>query len=72
MSEDLASVAATLVADGKGILAADESVATLTRRLDMLGIKSTEQSRRAYSRTKAQAGGVYRRVPFVCWSFSAS
>jgi fructose-bisphosphate aldolase class I len=48
MSEDLASVAATLVADGKGILAADESVATLTRRFDSLGIQSTEQSRRAY------------------------
>jgi fructose-bisphosphate aldolase class I len=48
MSEDLASVAATLVADGKGILAADESVATLTRRFDTLGIQSTAQSRRAY------------------------
>jgi fructose-bisphosphate aldolase class I len=45
---DLESVAATLVADGKGILAADESVATLTRRFDPLGIKSTERSRRAY------------------------
>jgi fructose-bisphosphate aldolase, class I len=48
MSEDLESVAASLVADGKGILAADESVATLTRRFDALGISSTEQSRRAY------------------------
>ena len=48
MSEDLESIAATLVADGKGILAADESVATLTRRFDPLGIQSTEQSRRAY------------------------
>jgi fructose-bisphosphate aldolase class I len=48
MSQDLASVAATLVSDGKGILAADESVATLTRRFDPLGIPSTEQGRRAY------------------------
>ena len=48
MSEDLESVAATLVADGRGILAADESVATLTRRFDAVGIQSTEQSRRAY------------------------
>ena len=48
MSEGLESVAATLVADGKGILAADESVATLTRRFDTVGIQSTEQSRRAY------------------------
>jgi fructose-bisphosphate aldolase class I len=48
MNQDLESIAATLVADGKGILAADESVATLTRRFDSLGIESTEQSRRAY------------------------
>jgi fructose-bisphosphate aldolase, class I len=48
MSQDLENIAATLVADGKGILAADESVATLTRRFDPLGIQSTEQSRRAY------------------------
>jgi fructose-bisphosphate aldolase, class I len=48
MSEDLEGVAASLVADDKGILAADESVATLTRRFDALGINSTEQSRCAY------------------------
>jgi len=48
MSQDLERIAATLVADGKGILASDESVATLTRRFDLLGIKSIEQSRRAY------------------------
>jgi fructose-bisphosphate aldolase, class I len=48
MSRDLESIAATLVADGKGILAADESIATVTRRFDALGIQSTEQSRRAY------------------------
>lgn len=47
MSQDLESTAAPLVAEGKGILAADESVATLTRRFDTLGIRSTEQSRRA-------------------------
>jgi fructose-bisphosphate aldolase, class I len=48
MSQDPESIAATLVTDGKGILAADESVATLTRRFDPLGIQSTEQSRRVY------------------------
>jgi fructose-bisphosphate aldolase, class I len=45
---DLQNVALTLVTDGKGILAADETVPTLTRRFDALGIQSTEQSRRAY------------------------
>jgi fructose-bisphosphate aldolase, class I len=47
-SHDLESVALTLVVEGKGILAADETVPTLTRRFDTLGIPSTEQSRRAY------------------------
>jgi fructose-bisphosphate aldolase, class I len=47
-SGDLERVAATLVADGKGILAADETVPTLTRRFETLGIRSTEQSRRTY------------------------
>jgi fructose-bisphosphate aldolase class I len=37
-----------LVADGKGILAADETPGTLTKRFDALGIPSTEQSRRTY------------------------
>jgi fructose-bisphosphate aldolase, class I len=45
---DLHSVALTLVAEGKGILAADETVPTLTKRFDTLRIPSTEQSRRAY------------------------
>jgi fructose-bisphosphate aldolase, class I len=48
MSPDLERIAATLVADGKGILAADETVSTLTKRFDTLGIPSTEESRRAY------------------------
>jgi fructose-bisphosphate aldolase, class I len=47
-NDDLANVAATLTADGKGILAADETVGTLTKRFDALGIRSTEQSRRTY------------------------
>ena len=48
MSHDIESVAATLVAAGKGILAADETVPTLTKRFDTLRIPSTEQSRRTY------------------------
>ena len=47
-SRSLESVAKSLVADGKGILAADETVPTLTKRFDTLGIKSTEQTRRTY------------------------
>ena len=42
------TIARTLVAAGKGILAADETPGTLTKRFDALGIRSTEQSRRSY------------------------
>jgi fructose-bisphosphate aldolase class I len=45
---DLESTAKALVADGKGILAADETPSTLTRRFDALTIDSTPESRRAY------------------------
>ena len=48
MNYTLESIAATLVAEGKGILAADETPATLTKRFETLGIQSTEQSRRSY------------------------
>jgi fructose-bisphosphate aldolase class I len=47
-SHDLQSVALALVSAGKGILAADETTPTLTKRFDALGIQSTEQSRRTY------------------------
>jgi fructose-bisphosphate aldolase class I len=45
---DLESTAQALVANGKGILAADETPTTLTRRFDVLKIDSTPESRRAY------------------------
>lgn len=45
---DLERVAAAMVAKGKGILAADESNATCTKRFEKLGIPSTEEHRRAY------------------------
>lgn len=44
----LAEIAQALVADGKGILAADETVSTVTKRLDAQQIKSTPDSRRTY------------------------
>lgn len=47
---DLASTAQALVAGGKGILAADETPGTLTRRLDALKIESTPDSRASLPR----------------------
>jgi fructose-bisphosphate aldolase class I len=44
----LEETAQALLVPGKGILAADETVKTLSRRFDALGIPSTEESRRDY------------------------
>jgi fructose-bisphosphate aldolase class I len=46
--QQLVSTARALVAKGKGILAADESFGTIEKRFKKLGIKSTEENRRAY------------------------
>src|ERR1700751_6324372 len=37
-----------LVAEGKGILAADESTGTIKKRFDSISLESTEENRRAY------------------------
>jgi len=57
MSHDLEGIANALVAEGKGILAADETVPTLTKRFDSLGIPSTVQSRRTYREMLFTAAG---------------
>ena len=44
----LEETAAAIVADGKGILAADESDGTIKKRFDSIGVESTEENRRAY------------------------
>jgi fructose-bisphosphate aldolase, class I len=44
----LEPVARQLVADGKGILAADESLPTIKKRFDAIAVESTEENRRAY------------------------
>jgi fructose-bisphosphate aldolase class I len=46
--QDLESTARALVANGKGILAADESSPTIKKRFDSIGVESTEENRRAY------------------------
>ncbi len=46
--EQLSKTAEAIVAEGKGILAADESDGTIKKRFDSIGIESTEEHRRAY------------------------
>ncbi len=48
MTQDLDTTVRTLLARGKGILAADETQGTLTTRFDALGILSTPTARRDY------------------------
>jgi fructose-bisphosphate aldolase class I len=45
---DLHETANALVAEGKGILAADESSGTIKKRFDSIGVESTEENRRSY------------------------
>src|SRR5580765_1156987 len=45
---ELHETARALVAEGKGILAADESSGTIKKRFDTIGVESTEENRRAY------------------------
>ena len=46
--KSLEKIANNLVAEGKGILAADESNGTMSNRLEAVGIKASEISRREY------------------------
>ncbi len=48
MSERLDDIANAMVAEGKGILAADESSGTIKKRFDTIEVESTEQNRRDY------------------------
>jgi len=46
--QKLQKTAQAIVADGKGILAADESGGTIKKRFDSIGVESNEEARRAY------------------------
>ena len=45
---ELKAVAKAMVANGKGILAADESSPTIKKRFDSINTESTEENRRRY------------------------
>ncbi len=48
MTTELHDIAHKMVADGKGILAADESSGTIKKRFDTINVESTEDNRRDY------------------------
>ena len=67
MSEtpDLATTAKRLVASGKGILAADESIPTIGKRFAALGIAPTAENRRAYRELLFTTSGLGESVSGV-------
>lgn len=46
--DQLPEIAQAMVAKGKGIIAIDESNATIKKRFDSVGVENTEENRRAY------------------------
>lgn len=55
---NLQSTAQAMVAPGKGLLAADESLGTIEKRLKSIGVESTEANRRAYRQTLLTTPGL--------------
>lgn len=56
--KELVSVARYIVAPGKGILAADESLPTIKKRFDSINVETTEEHRRAYRELLFTTAGV--------------
>lgn len=63
--KDLESTISKLAVHGKGILAADESTATITKRFEAVGIQSNEDNRRAYRELLLTTPGVNQYIAGV-------
>lgn len=62
MSNELKQTIKDMVIAGKGILAADESVNTATKRLASINVESTEETRRQYRNVMLTAPGIERYI----------
>jgi fructose-bisphosphate aldolase, class I len=60
--DELNSVARTIVAKQKGVLAADESSPTIKKRFDSVKVESTEENRRRYRELLFTADGIERYI----------
>ena len=63
--QQLAITAQALVASGKGILAADESSATIKTRFDSINVESTEENRRNYRELLFRTSGASNYISGV-------
>jgi fructose-bisphosphate aldolase class I len=59
---DLVSVAEAMVAEGKGILAIDESSGTIARRFKTINVECTEENRRAYREMLLTTPGLGKHI----------
>ena len=64
-AKELRETIAAIVAPGKGILAADESTPTITKRFQAVGIDSSAESRRAYRMLLSTAPGAEKYLAGV-------
>jgi len=65
MTAELDTIAQKMVADGKGILAADESSGTIKKRFDAIGVESTEENRRDYRELMFRSEGMAKYISGV-------
>lgn len=63
--QDLTSTITKLSTRGKGILAADESTGTITKRFEAVGIQSSEENRRTYREILMSTPGVNQYIAGV-------
>jgi len=63
--DELRSTAEAMVTPGKGILAADESTGTITKRFAAVGVESTEENRRDYRELLFRSEGFERYISGV-------
>ena len=59
---ELHETARAIVADHKGILAADESTGTIKKRFDSIDVESTEENRRFYRQLLFTAPGIEESI----------
>lgn len=52
VQKELKCIAELIASNGKGILAADESVSTMGKRLVEIGVENTEELRRQYRQVR--------------------
>lgn len=62
---DIQDIAQAMVAKGKGILAADESTPTCTKRFESINVESTEENRNAYRGMLFTADGIENHISGV-------